>query len=154
MIHAFFLFTLTRIKWHLFGNISDRGYVLMILGYESRSAPWVRFNTWRIHFPCTYQTPFFGESQLCIIHLHSFPYVIKRRASNRACWRRAPHVAGKGLFHLLEMHNGAAAPLAGSNRSGSGINFFVLPMKVASEETQRLHESYSTMLKQLLEQVL
>ncbi|KAH8943091.1 hypothetical protein BDL97_13G031000 [Sphagnum fallax] len=54
----------------------------------------------------------------------------------------------------MEMHNGAAAPLAGSNRSGSGINFFVLPMKVASEETQRLHESYSTMLKQLLEQVL
>ncbi|CAM6024314.1 unnamed protein product [Sphagnum balticum] len=53
-----------------------------------------------------------------------------------------------------EMHNGAAAPLAGSNRSGSGINFFVLPMKVASEETQRQHESYSTMLKQLLEQVL
>jgi hypothetical protein len=54
----------------------------------------------------------------------------------------------------MEMHNGAATPLAGSNRSGSGINFFVLPMKVASEETQRLHESYSTMLKQLLEQVL
>jgi hypothetical protein len=53
-----------------------------------------------------------------------------------------------------KMHNGAAAPLAGSNRSGSGINFFVLPMKVASEETQRLHESYSTMLKQLLEQVV
>ncbi|CAK9223664.1 unnamed protein product [Sphagnum jensenii] len=54
----------------------------------------------------------------------------------------------------MEVHNGAAAPLAGSNRSGSGINFFVLPMKVASEETQRQHESYSTMLKQLLEQVL
>jgi hypothetical protein len=54
----------------------------------------------------------------------------------------------------MEMHNGAAAPLAGSNRSGSGINFFVLPMKVAFEETQRQHESYSTMLKQLLEQVL
>ncbi|CAK9874299.1 unnamed protein product [Sphagnum jensenii] len=54
----------------------------------------------------------------------------------------------------MEMHNGAAAPLAGSNRSGSGINFFVLPMKVTSEETQRQHESYSTMLKQLLEQVL
>ncbi len=102
MIHAFFLFTLTTVKWHLFGNISDRGYVLVILGYESQSAPWVRFNAWRIHFPCTYQTPFFGETQLCIIHLHSFPYVIKRRASNRACWRRAPHVAGKGLFHLLE----------------------------------------------------
>jgi hypothetical protein len=30
---------LTTVKWHLFGNVSDRGYVLVILGYESQSAP-------------------------------------------------------------------------------------------------------------------